>query len=133
MVLARPYPLAALTFSDLLTVHFLAVSGGSLHRGRPRRGDRSRRAKGGEAVPLAVGIDTVAGGRVPRGLGEVERSSPRHRRGRCYKVSLVATGTRPLGQGGVPDRPAECTACPSAHAVRMVSVAKAAVAHNRPE
>ena len=54
-------------------------------------------------------------------------------RGRCYNVSLVATGTWPVGQGGVPARPAECTAHPSAHAVRTVSVAKTAVAHSRPE
>ena len=50
-----------------------------------------------------------------------------------WKASLVVTGTRPLGQGGGSARPAECTARPSAHAMRMVSVVKAAVAHSRPE
>ena len=38
-----------------------------------------------------------------------------------------------MGQGGGPARPAECTARPSAHAVRTVSVAKTAVAYSRPE
>jgi len=48
---------------------------------------------------------------------------------KCTRASLI----RPLGQGGGPARPAECTARPSAHAVRTVSVAKTAVSHSRPE
>ena len=52
--------------------------------------------------------------------------------GRRWKASHIVTGTRPLGQGGGLARPAECTARPSAHAVRTVSVAKTAVAHSLP-
>ena len=51
-------------------------------------------------------------------------------RGRCNEVSLVATGTRPVGQGSGPARPAECRARPSAHGARMVSEAKPEPAHS---
>ena len=119
-VLANPYPLAALTFADLLTVRSHAVSGGSLHRGRPRRGDRSRRVKGVKPALLAVGIDTLAGAIVPGGLGEVERSSPRHRAQSSQQKSLGASQTRPLGQRGRPARPGERRA---RHSVRTAGMA----------
>ena len=89
-----------------------------------------------EAALAAVGIEALAGGSALGGGATWRRlriTLVNGARGRCYKVSLVATGTRPVGQGGGPARPAECTARPSAHAVRMVSVAKVAVAHSRPE
>ena len=132
-VLPNPYPLAALTFSDLLTVRAHAASGGSLHRGRPRRGDRSRRAKGVEAALLAVGIDTLAGAMVPGGLGEVERSSPRHRAHSSQQKSLGASQTRPLGQRGRPARPGERRARPSARTTGIAGRVKASVAHSHPQ
>ena len=54
-------------------------------------------------------------------------------RGRRWKVSLVVTKSRPLGQGSGPARPAECRARPSTCAVRMVSEMAVAVGHRRPE
>ena len=44
-----------------------------------------------------------------------------------------ASQSRPLGQGGGPARPAECRARQSAHTMRTVSVAKAAVAYSLPD
>ena len=132
-MIVSPYPLAALTFSDLLTVRNHAVSGSSLHRGRARRGDRSRRTKMAEGAPLAVGIDTSPGGTVPGGLSEVERWSPRHRAQSSQLKSLGASQTRPLGQGGGPARPGERRARPSVRTAGMVGRVKAAVAHSRPQ
>ena len=43
-MIESPYPLAAFTFSDLLTERSHVVAGGSLHSGRSLRGDQSRRA-----------------------------------------------------------------------------------------
>ena len=89
-----------------------------------------------EAALLVVGIGAQASGTAWMAAATWRRlriTLVDGARGRCYKVSLVATGTRPLGQGGGPARPSECTARPSAHAMRTVSVAKAAVAHSRPE
>ena len=77
-MIESPYPLAALTFSDLLTERSHVVAGGSLHSGRSLRGDRSRRAKMAESMPLAIGTDAPAGGTVPGGLSEVEGSSAPH-------------------------------------------------------
>ena len=44
-MIKSPYPLAALTISDLLTERSHVVAGGSLHSGQSLRGDQSRRAK----------------------------------------------------------------------------------------
>ena len=60
----------------------------------------------------------------PHGASHIQNSTVSH--------ALVVTKSRPLGQGSGPARPAECTARPSAHAVRMVSETTAEVAHSRP-
>ena len=89
-----------------------------------------------EPLPFAIGIGVSVGSTVSGDVGDVERSSadphvlsswPLRRRG------LQGIRTQPPGQGEAPAGPAECTARLSSHAVRMVSVAKTAVAHSHPE
>ena len=89
-----------------------------------------------EPLPFAIGIGVSVGSTVWGDVGDMERSSavphvlsswPLRRGG------LQGIRTQPPGQGGAPAGPAECTARPSSHAVRMVSVAKTAVAHSHLE
>ena len=74
-----------------------------------------------EAAPLSVRAETLAGGTVS---ADVDRSltDPRLLSSQLAgQKALGASLIRPLGQGGGPARPAECTARLSTPAVRMVS------------
>ena len=80
--------------------------------------------------------DALPNGTVSGDVGDVERSSDhlvmmRLPAGvsKCTRASQI----RHPGQDGGPARPAECRTRQGAHAVRTVSVAKAAVAHGRLE
>ena len=90
-----------------------------------------------DAAPIVVVTDTMAGGTVSGDVGDVERPSTDPRALSCQlvmeKASNIVTKSRRPGQEGGPARPVECRARQSAYAMRTVSVAKAAVAHGRPE
>ena len=111
------------------------VFGGCHHSGRPLVGDGSCWAKMAEAASLVVGIDALGGGTVSGDVGDVERSSadPCVRSARSPHVKMPWSVANSIpGRKSGPARPAECTARPSACAVRMVSKTSAAVAHSRP-
>ena len=76
-----------------------------------------------EAAPLSVRAETLAGSTVSADV-ESDRSLTDPRALSCQLAGHKALGAsliRPLGQGGGPARPAECTARLSTPAVRMVS------------